>query len=197
MTDEEINTTQEAQSDETSESVAARKRLLVFWLRMLGWLATGVATPITVFSIKFGLFTEYGYQVTTDELGNVTEMHVALNGWGIVSCFLIGFTIISILNEIIDAYSKKYSLTKQILVGIKNRIIPIAIAVAICFFLKGCLEQIIFCLSTIGIAQLAAIPLNPLPEWKSRVRNEEDYSDVISGLAKLIKERLKKRKEGK
>lgn len=197
MADEEININEEAHSDETPESVAARKRLLVFWLRMVGWLATGVAAPITVFSIKFGLFNKYGYQVTTDELGNVTGMHVAVNGWGIVSCCLIGFTIISILNEIIDAYSKKYSLTKQILVGIKNRIIPLAIIFVICWFLKGCVEQIMFCVITIGIAQLAAIPLNPLPEWKARVRGEEDYSDIITGLAKIIRERSKNRKERK
>ena len=192
MTDEEININEEAHSDETSESVSARKRLLIFWLRMIGWLATGVAAPITVFSIKFGLFNKYGYQITTDELGNVTGIHVALNGWGIVSCLLIGFTIISIMNEIVDAYSKKYSLTKQILVGLRNRILPIAIAIAICFFLKGCIEQIIFCLTTIGIAQLAAIPLNPLPEWKYRVKGEEDYSDVITGLRKFLKRENKK-----
>ena len=197
MADEEINTTEEAQSDETSESVAARKRLLVFWLRMIGWLAAGVGAPITTFALKFGLFTKYGYEVTTDELGNVTGSHIAINGWGIVSIVLIGAAVLSIISEIIDAYSHKYSLTKQCLVGLKNRIIPIAIAIGVCFYLKGVIEQIIFCLTVIGISQFAAIPLNPMPEWKSRVKGEEDYSDVITGLAKLIKERLKKRKEGK
>lgn len=189
---DDINISEEATSNETTETVSARKRLLIFWLRMIGWITAGVATPITVFSIKFGLFTKYGYQITTDDLGNVTEMHIALNGWGIISCCLIEFAIISILNEIIDAYSNKYSFTKQILIGIKNRIIPLAIAIVICYFLKGCLEQIIFCLATIGIAQLVAIPLNPMPEWKSRVKNEEDYSDVITGLRKLIKTTPKK-----
>ena len=195
MPDTDIDIVEEAQSDETEESVAARKELLIFWLRMLGWLASGVAAPITVFSIKFGLFTKYGYEVVTDELGNVVGMHVALNGWGIVSCALIGFAIISIINEIIDAYSKKYSLTKQILIGIRNRIIPIGIAIAVCYFLKGCLEQIIFCLSTIGICQIAAIPLNPMPKWKAKVKGEEDYSDVITGLRKFLKSKNKEDKK--
>ena len=193
MADEDINIEEEAHSDETPESVKARRDLLVFWLRMIGWVVAGVAAPITTFSIKFGLFTEYGYQaVTTDELGNVTGMHVALNGWGIISCALIGFTIISVLNEIIDAYSKKYSFTKQILIGLRNRIIPIAIAIAAFYFLKGCMEQIIFCLTVIGIGQLVAIPINPLPKWKAEKKGEEDYSDILTGLRKFLKRENKK-----
>jgi hypothetical protein len=179
---------------ETHATVGFRKDLLIFWLRMVGWLITGVAVPITVFSINFGLFTEYGYQITTDELGNVTSMNIALNGWGIISAVLIGFTAISICNEVIDAYSSKYSLTKQILVGITSKLIPLLIGIVVCVFLKGCLDQIIFCLSTIAISQLAAIPLNPLPKWKAEKKDEEDYSDLITGLRKLLK--LLKSKKG-
>jgi len=182
----------EANSDETEESVSARKRLLIFWARMIGWLAAGVGAPITTFAIKFGLFTEYGYTVTTDELGNVTGSHIAINGWGIVSIILIGAAALSIINEIVDAYSKKYSFTKQCLVGLRNRIIPIAIAIGVCFYLKGVIEQIIFCLTVIGISQIAAIPLNPMPEWKSRVKGEEDYSDIITGLRAFLKAHSKK-----
>ena len=158
------------------QETEAKHSLLIFWLRMIGWLASGVAAPISTFAIKFGLFTSYGYEVKTDELGNVLETHIALNGWGILSAVLVGFTIISILNEIVDAYTAKYSLAKQTLVGIKNKIVPLAIAIVICYFLKGCIDQIIFCLTTIGICQIAAIPLNPLPEWKAKVKKEEDYS---------------------
>lgn len=185
----------EATSEETEESVEARKRLLVFWARMFGWLATGVGAPITTFAIKFGLFNKYGYEVTTDELGNVTGSHIALNGWGIISIVLIGFAAISIVSEVIDAYSHKYSFTKQCLVGVKNRIIPLIILIGICFYLKGVLEQVIFCLVVIGIAQLAAIPLNPMPEWKARVKGEEDYSDIITGLKHFLKKYNKKKGE--
>lgn len=178
--------------EENSSSAKSRKELLIFWLRMVGWVATAVVAPITTFSIKFGLFTEYGYQVTTDDLGNVTGMKVALNGWGIVSVVLIAFSVFSVLNEIIDAYAKKYSYAKQILLGLKNKILPIAIAIACCYFLKGMMEQIIFCLTTIGICQIAAIALNPLPEWKSKKKGEEDYSDLISLLPKYIRGKMKK-----
>lgn len=178
--------------EENSSSAYARKELLIFWLRMIGWAAAAVAAPITTFSIKFGLFTEYGYQVTTDDLGNVTGMKVALNGWGIVSILLIAFAIISVLNEVIDAYAKKYSYAKQILLGIKNKIVPIAVAIGVCYFLKGVVDQIIFCLTTIGICQLAATALNPLPEWKSKKKGEEDYSDLISLLPKYIRSKMKK-----
>ena len=178
--------------EENSSSVKARKEILIFWLRMIGWVAAAVVAPVTTFSINFGLFTEYGYKVTTDDLGNVTGMRVALNGWGIVSILLVVFSAISVLNEIIDAYAKKYSYAKQILLGLKNKILPIAAAIGICYFLKGAIDQIIFCLTTIGICQIAAIALNPLPEWKSKKKGEEDYSDLISLLPKYIRGKMKK-----
>jgi len=179
-------------SVETEESVKARKELLIFWARMIGWLAAGVGAPIATFSIKFGLFTQYGYEVTTDELGNITGSHIAINGWGIVSVILIAFTAISIIKTIIEAYSTKYSFTKQCLVGLKNRIIPIAIGIAICFWIKGVVEQVIFCLVVIGISQIAAIPLNPLPKWKAKVKGEEDYSDLITGFRSFLRHYNKK-----
>lgn len=178
--------------EENETSASTRKDLLIFWLRMLGWVASAVVAPISVFSIKFGLFTEYGYTVTTDELGNVTGMNVALNGWGIVSVCLVIYAIYSVLNEVIDAFSHKYSYIKQILVGLKNKIIPIALAIGICYFLKGVLDQVIFCLITIGISQIAATAVNPLPKWKSEVKGEEDYSDLLAILPKYLKSKIKR-----
>lgn len=181
---EEIQTEIITQTEEKSD----RKHLAIFWARMLGWLATGLGAPIAVFAIKFGLFNKSGYQLTVDEMGNVTTSVTAMNGWGIVSCLLVGFTIISILKEVLSAYESKYSLTKQCLTGVVKKIIPITIAILICYFLKGVLDQIMFCLTVIGIGQLVAIPLNPLPEWKYRKQGKEDYSDLISGAAALIKD---------
>ena len=189
---EAVDIEKESRSNESEESVAARKELLTFWARMIGWLAAGVGAPITVFALNFGLFNEYGYEVTTDELGNVTGSHIALNGWGIVSACLIGFTIFSILSEIIDAYSNKYSFTKQCLVGLKNKILPIAIALGVCFYLKGVIEQIIFCLEVIGLSQIAAVPLNPMPKWKAEKKGEEDYSDIITLLPKYLRSKMRK-----
>lgn len=194
MTDEEMYTS--ATAEETEESVEARKKLLIFWARMIGWLAAGVGAPITTFSIKFGLFNTYGYQLTTDELGNVTGSYIALNGWGLISCILLGAAALSIISEIIDAYTNTYSLTKQCLMGLKNRIIPIAIAIGACYYLKGVMEQVIFCLMVIGISQIAAIPLNPMPEWKYRKKGVEDYSDVLTGLRTFLKDYIKKDKKG-
>ena len=189
MAEEVIQETSSIQPPE--EEVKAKHDLLIFWLRMVGWLATGVGAPITVFAIKFGLFNEYGYAITTDDLGNVTGMHVALNGWGIVSVILITWALSQIISEIIDAYTNKYSFTKQVLMGIKDKIIPLVIAIGVCVFLKGCIDQVIFCLVTIGISQLAAIALNPLPKWKYEKKGVEDYHDLLSGLTQLLKERKK------
>lgn len=182
---------------ENQESVKARKDLLIFWFRMIGWLAAGVAAPITTFAIKFGLFSEYGYKVTTDELGNVTGMNIALNGWGIISVILIVFAFCTIIDEVIEAYSKKYSMAKQCLVGLKKRIMPIVIAIGICYFLRNCLDQLIFCLWVLGVSQIVAIPLNPLPKWKAEKKGEENYNDLISSAVSLIKDYKASRKAGK
>ena len=183
---EELQLTQEQQESN------AKTGLLTFWLRMVGWLATGLGAPITTFSIKFGLFNSYGYETMTDELGNVTGTKIAINGWGIVSIILVIFTISSILKEVIEAYSNEYTLAKQCLVGIKNKILPIAILLALCYCLKSCLDQAIFCLTVIGIAQIAAIPLNPLPQWKWNKLHKEDYSDLLTGLTTFIRKQNKK-----
>lgn len=191
MSDEELEL--EPTSEELKQANEAKKELIIFWLRMVGWLLTGVGAPITTFAIKFGLFNTYGYQVVVDELGNVVGTQIALNGWGIVSVALIGFAAISIMKEIIDAYSNSYSFVKQCLVGLKNRIIPIGIAIFICWYVKGVIEQILFCLTVIGLSQLAAIPLNPLPKWKAKVKKQEDYSDAITGFVSFLKTKFSRK----
>lgn len=192
MADEEVVQTEEPTEEDKEAVSSAKKKLLIFWLRMLGWVGTGVVAPITTFAIKFGLFDKSGYEITTDELGNVTGTYIALNGWGIVSVCLIAFAVYEIINEVIKSRGPGYSYTKQILTGVLHRIIPMAIAIGVCFWLKGVLENVIFCLTVIGISQIGAITLNPLPKWRSEKLKEEDYSDVLTGLVKLVKERVKK-----
>lgn len=169
---------------ETEKTKEGRKDLLVFWLRMAGYVLAGVGAPITTFAVKFGLFNTYGYQTVVDELGNVVGTRIALNGWGIVSVVLAGVFFVNMMKEVIEGYSG-YSMTKQVLVGVYKKIIPLAIAVGVCYFLKGVLDQIIFCLLTIGISQIVAIPLDPLPKWSAE-RGKESYDDLISrGIALL------------
>ena len=165
---------------------------IVFWTRMTGWLATGCAAPIAVFATKFGLFNKSGYSVQTDELGNVTNATVtAFNGWGLVSVFIIVWTLISILKEIRNAYSG-YSLTKQCLDSFISGIMPLIIAFAVCYFLNGVLEEAMFCLGTIIICRTIAIPLNPLPKWRYETKGVEDYSDALTFLVKAVKSKVKK-----
>jgi hypothetical protein len=176
---------------EQKEIQEGKKDLTVFWLRMLGYVMAGVVAPISAFALKFGIFDVTSYGVTTDDLGNVTHVHIALNGWGIVSCILVGFFAISVLKEIVEAHSG-YSLTKQCLTGVVKKIVPLAIGVAICYFLKGVIEQVTFCLTVLAISQIAAIPLNPLPKWKYEKRGEEDYSALAESLVKAISRRSRK-----
>lgn len=164
---------------EIPKEEGSKKRLAIFWARMLGWIATGCGAPIAVFATKFGLFKTVEQSEVYDEMGNLVQKSISLNGWGIVSCFLIFWTIAQILSEVLKSLDG-YSLTKQIITGIKHRIIPLVIAFGTFYLLQGVINEILFCLGTIIVSQIAAIALNPLPQWRYNKNKEENYDDALS-----------------
>ncbi len=168
----------------------SRKSLVIFWSRMLGWITTQCVLPIGIFSWKFGLFNKASYGTQYDELGNVVKTSISLNGWGIVSIFLVGWTVIQILNQVLDSM-EGYSLTKQTIDGIKSRVIPLVIIFFICYFLNGVLAEIMYCLGTLIVSQLVSIPLNPLPQWVYKKKGVEDYRDALTTLVEYVKTKKK------
>lgn len=165
------------------------KNRITFVTRLVSWLGIGCGIPIGVFAYKFGLFKET--TVLTDELGNViTETSLSLNGWGIVSCLLVGTFLSSIFKEVYES-CEGYSLMKQCYKGICSTI-PLIVAFAICYFLKGVIDQIMFCLITIIICKLISTPLNPLPKWKYEKLGKEDYSSITEALTNFVKEHTKR-----
>lgn len=166
------------------------KSKLIFWLRFAGWLGVGCAAPIITFAVKFGLFDATQVAEITDSLGNVTKTNISLNGWGIISVIVIGYYLGQVLKELVDA-NGGYSLLKQCYTGLV-KIVPLAIAYGVCYFLKGVIDQVQFCLAILIICRLAAIPLNPLPKWKYDKQGEENYDDLLDSLLTTAKQRLKK-----
>ena len=159
---------------------------------MTGWVGTSCVAPVAVFATKFGLFKQSGYKVTTDELGNITSVTpTALNGWGIISCFLVCWTLIQILKEVRDAYTG-YSLTKQCIDGFISSIMPLIIMFGVCYFLRGVIDEILYCLGIIIICKVCSVPLNPLPKWKYDKLGTEDYSDAFTSLVKILKNKTNK-----
>lgn len=168
------------------------KKKLIFWSRMSSWVITACIVPIVIFAVRFGLFKDSGYKVTTDSMGNITSVTpTALSGWGIISLILICWTAVQILKEVRDAY-RGYSLKKQCVDGVLSSLIPLIIVWAICYFLRGVMQDITYCLGVIIIFRAISIPLNPLPKWKYETKGEEDYSDILTALAKLIKSKMSK-----
>lgn len=165
------------------------KSRIVFWSRMSGYLGIGVAAPIATFASKFGLFVKQ--EPVVDALGNtVQQSGIALNGWGIVCCVLVGSYVMQIFKEIVAA-NQGYSLTKQCYDGIM-KLIPLVMAYGICFFLNGVIGQVMYCLSVLIICRAASIPLNPLPKWRFEKSGVEDYSDLLTGLTAIVKNLRKK-----
>ena len=165
------------------------KNRTVFWARMASWIAVGCGAPIGAFAYKFGLFnrtvTEY------DELGNVvSHTSISLNGWGIVSVLLVGSFVMQILKEIIDSCSG-YSLTKQFYVGL-CKTVPLIVAFAVCYFLNGVINQVMYCLIILIICKLISTPLNPLPKWRYEKQGKEDYSTVTEALTDFVKSHVKR-----
>ena len=168
------------------------KARAVFWARMAGYTAASVIAPVTTFAIKFGLFTKN--EPVVDALGNVIEPKgIALNGWGIICCIIIGKFLVQIFKEIAAA-NHGYSMTKQCYEG-AVKLIPLVMLYGICFFLNGVIAQIMFCLATLLVCQAAAIPLNPLPKWRYEKTGEEDYRDLLSSLTDIVKNLNKKEDE--
>lgn len=156
---------------------------LIFWVRLISWILVGCVAPIVVFAIKFGLFTVS--TPLTDSLGNpIPVANVSLNGWGIVACLLIGSYLTNIVKEIADAHVG-YSFLKQVWKGISDTL-PLIILFAVCYFLSGVMNQVMFCLATVIICKLVATPINPLPKWKWEKRGVEEYSQVSELLTKFI-----------
>lgn len=161
----------------------------VFWARMSGWLGLNVGVPIGVFATKFGLFNIQ--RTTYDSLGNpVIKESISLNGWGIVSCLIVGWTLVQILKEVSAAYTG-YSLTKQTIEGVTKQVVPLVIAYGVCYFLNGVLTQIMFCLAVLIACKLGAIPLNPLPKWRYEKNGVENYDDALSQVVHLLKRKEK------
>lgn len=159
------------------------KLRLIFWIRMVLWTCINCVTPVGVFAYKFGLFK---HNVQYDALGNVVSgPSVSLNGWGILSCVIVGVFAIGVIKEIADAYTG-YSFVKQCYVGV-SKVIPLIIAYCICYFLSGAIGHIMYCLAILIICKLISVPLNPLPKWKYEKSGMEDYSDALKLFTNFVK----------
>lgn len=170
------------------------KHLVIFWARMVGWALFSCILPIITFSVKFGLFDKPEPKV--DSLGNVIESaSISLNGWGLISCALIGFAASAVVTEIIAAHPD-YSLTKQCLLGFKKTILPLLIGFFICMFINNVVTHIMFCLATLVICQAVAIVLNPLPKWRYEKTGAEEYSSAIAYLTNFVKLKRDASKKG-
>lgn len=166
--------------------------LVIFWARMVGWIIASCVIPIITFSVKFGLFTKNVEQ--TDSLGNVVESSsVSLNGWGIISCLVIGFTISKVIKEVIAAYPK-YCLAKQCLSGFVKTVLPLAIGFFMCVFLDGVIHHVMFCLGVLAVCQAIAIPLNPLPKWRYEKTGVEEYNTIVSYVTNVLQNRTPDKK---
>ena len=157
---------------------------LIFWIRMVIWIIVGCVVPITVFAVKFGLFTDNSPVV--DELGNtVSSPDISLNGWGIIACLLIGSYVSYILQEVADA-NVGYSLIKQCYMGF-SKLIPLIVTLLVFHFLSGVISQVIYCLTVLIICRAVAVPINPLPKWKFDKLGVEEYSDALKFLTDFVK----------
>lgn len=169
------------------------ERLIIFWARLIGWIVFSCILPIMVFSAKFGLFKKMTIQY--DSLGNVIgASSVSLNGWGLAACAIVGFTVSTILKEVIAAYPG-YSLSKQCLTGFRKTVLPLAVGFFVCLFVHNVVEQLMFCFGTLAVCQAVAIPLNPLPKWRYEKTGIENYSSALTCLTDTVKKKTPEKGE--
>ena len=129
--------------------------------------------PVTYMIVRFHLF-----QTTT-------KLQVGLAGVVVIGIMM---GVISVLIKFyLDGMKCKYSLLKQILVGIIRLILPLTLLLVILIWLGDNIAMIKEALYVIIPCELVAIVVNPLPKWC--------FDNNIEGLSEIADKILSK-KEG-
>lgn len=161
-----------------------KQKRTIFIIRLIAWIIAECVVPIVIFAVRFDLFSIT--KPTADAMGNViAKTTVSINGWGIVSCIVLGVSVIQVLKELCESFTG-FSLTKQIFKGFASSVIPLMVGYFVCYFLAGAINDVMFCLMAIALSRALAVPLNPLPQWKYETQQKENYDSAFNIITKAL-----------
>lgn len=120
-----------------------------FWTRFILWFLIAFGTPIAIICYEYKLIkpgTEYKF-----------------TGWGLIVSIIIFISLFVVLGYILQAL--KWSMTKQVLNGIRQVVLPILFLYMISNIIAANIEKIKIILTVTLIGEVIAIPINPFPKW--------------------------------
>lgn len=128
-----------------------------FWIRFGIWALLACVLPAAFIIWRFDLFTK----VTVEQY----------SAWTILVVIVIAVFAITCLRYI-DKGIKKYSMAKQIIMGVAKVILPLLAIYYVCFVIQQKLQAQILDLGNLMQAliviigcEAVAIPINPFPEY--------------------------------
>lgn len=155
-----------------------------FWTRLSAHFAVGTVAPITAILLQKhnGMFVA---QLLFQESGTSISL------WFIIIAMIFGITSTSYLRWWLKSLTG-YSLTKQVVQGIKSTVLPIIVAALIVGAVSNFFVMIERILWILAITQSAAIPINPMPKYVWEKEDKEQYDGIIIQGVEYISKRNKK-----
>lgn len=145
---------------------------LFFWIRFCLWTLFAVVLPFLFIGLRFDIFKK--------------ASKFSLSGWGIIGVAIVVIFLLVLINYIKKAMQTKNVFVAQCISGGCRIVLPL---VALCFIIKICvddLELILQVLCCLTICEAIAIPINPMPAWVEKCRQEKpenkekDDFDIIT-----------------
>ena len=132
-----------------------------FILRVLVWLVFVAVIPIVTIIDKY------------DMVKNGTLKYT---GWGIIVLAIITVVVMVMLGYYLK--TMKWSMTKQVIAGVRNVIIPLGLLFIGAGLIASNIENIRYILIVSIISEAIAIPINPFPQWVY----EKNITDIKEAL---------------
>jgi len=148
-----------------------------FWIKMIMFLLFSLILPCIYLTIRFNLFA----QTTT----------IKITLWAIILIAIIITTCVVMLKYWLAGMKAKYSLLKQIVMGLIKVILPLTIILLGAIYFRGRIDVIavnikvfIEALIVIICCEAVAIVVNPLPKWA--------FENNVEGIGEILDKVLKK-----
>ena len=132
-----------------------------FILRVILWLVFAGVVPIVCIIDKY------------DMIKNGTLKYT---GWAIIVLAIITIIIMVVLGYYLKLM--KWSMTKQIISGIRNVMIPLCLLFVGAGLIASNIENIRYILVVSIFSEAVAIPINPFPKWVYE-RNISDLKEAL------------------
>lgn len=135
--------------EKTPEQIK-KEETQVFWVRFVFWTIFALILPVGFIVWRFELFKAISA--------------VQFGGWGVLAVIIIAVFCIVCL-KYVNKGMIRYSMTKQVVVGICKVTIPLLALYWIITSISSNVQVFLQALAVVIGSETIAIPINPFPKW--------------------------------